>query len=246
MKALVLFGSKSDESIYGLLVDRLCSVLDVEFHVISAHRDPDKLAEVLKTSDYHVAIGGAGLAAHLPGVIASKISKPVMGIPVAGNFAGLDSLLSIMQMPYGVPVLSSAPDDIMAIVDFLKNIKKGFFDSINVVIKQNALNYEYVSNELKRLEKLCGEHNIKANISFKTDSEACNIVYMMTVDDIKKSPNAPCIHVPILPPDRKNIATEAINFFEIIKLSSANAVWTGVNNSRNALLSYLKFKEVLR
>ena len=75
-----------------------------DLQVISAHQQPDKLDEYIKKSDCDVFIAIAGLSAALPGVIASKTKKPVIGVPVDSKLGGLDALLSIVQMPKGVPV----------------------------------------------------------------------------------------------------------------------------------------------
>ena len=101
----IILGSKSDMQI----ADQVTGVLDesgenYDLQVISAHRDPEKLADYLKRSDALVFIAIAGLSAALPGVIASKTDKPVIGVPVSKKLGGLDALLSIVQMPPGVPV----------------------------------------------------------------------------------------------------------------------------------------------
>ena len=79
-----------------------------EARVISAHRTPDRLVEFSKTAEdqgFHVIIAGAGGAAHLPGMCASMTQLPVLGVPVqSAALSGMDSLLSIAQMPGGVPV----------------------------------------------------------------------------------------------------------------------------------------------
>lgn len=77
---------------------------------ISAHRQPEKLENFISKNDEKVEcyIAIAGLAAHLPGVIASKTIKPVIGVPGGGLAGGLDSLLSIVQMPKGIPVATVA------------------------------------------------------------------------------------------------------------------------------------------
>jgi len=101
----IVLGSESDMPI----ADQVTGVLDesgekYSLQVISAHRDPEKLANYLKRSDALVFIAIAGLSAALPGVIASKTDKPVIGVPVSKKLGGLDALLSIVQMPPGVPV----------------------------------------------------------------------------------------------------------------------------------------------
>ncbi|MBP2133510.1 5-(carboxyamino)imidazole ribonucleotide mutase [Methanomicrobium sp. W14] len=101
----IIAGSASDVHV----VEKVKAVLsesntDFDYQVISAHRNPDKLDEYVKSSDAKVFICIAGLSAALPGVVASKTDKPVIGVPVSGTLGGLDALLSIVQMPKGVPV----------------------------------------------------------------------------------------------------------------------------------------------
>jgi 5-(carboxyamino)imidazole ribonucleotide mutase len=79
--------------------------------IISAHRDPDKLDAYIRTSNARIFIAIAGLSAALPGVIASKTDKPVIGVPVSGTLNGLDALLAIAQMPKGVPVACVGVDN---------------------------------------------------------------------------------------------------------------------------------------
>jgi 5-(carboxyamino)imidazole ribonucleotide mutase len=108
----IICGSASDAAI----ADKAKRVLDEQkiswdFQVISAHRDPDKLDAYLKGSNAKIFIGIAGLSAALPGVIASKTDKPVIGVPVSGVLNGLDAMLSIAQMPKGVPVACVGVDN---------------------------------------------------------------------------------------------------------------------------------------
>ena len=105
----VIYGSNSDEEVMQGAFDVL-DEFGVEFEsaVLSAHRQPDKTAEFAKTAankGIKVIIAGAGLAAALPGVIASHTTLPVIGVPVAGgSLNGIDALYSIVQMPKGIPV----------------------------------------------------------------------------------------------------------------------------------------------
>ena len=101
----IIAGSTSDKEVY----EKALSVLnenkiEYDFQVISAHRDPDKLDEYVKKSKALVFIAVAGLSAALPGVVASKTTKPVIGVPVSTKLGGLDALLSVVQMPPRVPV----------------------------------------------------------------------------------------------------------------------------------------------
>ncbi len=108
----VIMGSESDRAI----ANRVTNVLEntdysFEVMVISAHRNPDELDEYVKASDSNVFITIAGLSAALPGVVASKTRKPVIGVPVGAKLGGLDALLSIAQMPPGVPVATVGIDN---------------------------------------------------------------------------------------------------------------------------------------
>jgi len=107
----IIAGSSSDKEVY----ERAEKILKenkilYELKIISAHRDPEKLDTYLKNCDSLVYIAIAGLSAALPGVIASKTDKPVIGVPVSAKLGGLDALLSIVQMPPGVPVASVGID----------------------------------------------------------------------------------------------------------------------------------------
>ena len=105
----VVMGSNSDWPTMQAAAE-IMDKLQVPYHVevVSAHRTPDKLmsfAETAADKGFQVIIGGAGGAAHLPGMIASKTRLPVLGIPVQSKaLSGIDSLLSIVQMPKGVAV----------------------------------------------------------------------------------------------------------------------------------------------
>lgn len=105
----IIVGSRSDLDVVQKAADTLTALgVQNELRVISAHRAPDLLESYVSGAvarGARVFICAAGLAAHLPGVVASKTTGPVIGLPMPGNLAGgLDALLSIVQMPKGVPV----------------------------------------------------------------------------------------------------------------------------------------------
>lgn len=111
-EVLILLGSESDMPIAKKAQDALNELgISNETKVASAHRAPDLLEKIIKESDSSVFIGIAGLSAALPGVIASKTSKPVIGVPVNVKLDGLDALLSTMQIPPGVPVATVGIDN---------------------------------------------------------------------------------------------------------------------------------------
>ena len=109
----ILVGSKSDMPVLEKCTQRLEELgIEYEIEVRSAHRDPQGVSEYAGTArerGIKVVICAAGMAAHLAGAVAARTSLPVIGIPVAaGSLGGLDSLLSTVQMPSGVPVATVA------------------------------------------------------------------------------------------------------------------------------------------
>jgi len=114
-KAAVIMGSDSDLPVVRKAVEVLKSFgVEYEVSVMSAHRTPDRAAEYAKNAEsggFEVIIAAAGKAAHLPGVLAAFTTLPVIGIPIkSSTMDGLDSLLSIVQMPSGIPVATVAVD----------------------------------------------------------------------------------------------------------------------------------------
>ena len=118
MKVAIIMGSDSDWNVMQAAAETL-KEFEVEFvhRVVSAHRTPEDMlnfAKTAKENGYSVIIAGAGGAAHLPGMVASLTTLPVIGVPVRGsNLEGMDSLLSIVQMPRGIPVATVAINNSM-------------------------------------------------------------------------------------------------------------------------------------
>lgn len=107
----VIMGSKSDEEKMKPAIDFLRD-LDVPFEVriASAHRTPELLKQIVGNPTFGIFIAGAGMAAALPGCIAALTTKPVIGVPLSSKYGLEDSLLSIIQMPPGIPVLTVGID----------------------------------------------------------------------------------------------------------------------------------------
>lgn len=104
MKIQIILGSKSDMPV-AEKVEKILKEFSVDYNieVASAHRTPDYLKGLVEKSDADVFIGVAGLSAALPGTMAAHTTKPVIGVPVSGK-VNLDAILSIVQMPPGIPV----------------------------------------------------------------------------------------------------------------------------------------------
>lgn len=107
----LIMGSKSDQPV----ADKIISILDefgigYDIHIASAHRTPDLVREIVTNSTCEIFIAVAGLSAALPGTIAAHTIKPVIGVPVSGKL-NIDSILSIVQMPPGIPVAAVGLDN---------------------------------------------------------------------------------------------------------------------------------------
>ena len=136
-KVAIIMGSQSDYSTMKQC-EKILKILKIKFEtkIISAHRTPNRMFEFAKMAEnkkFSVIVAGAGGSAHLPGMIASMSVLPVIGVPIESKqLKGLDSLLSIVQMPKGVPVATVAIEGatnagILAasiIATFDKNVKK--------------------------------------------------------------------------------------------------------------------------
>jgi phosphoribosylaminoimidazole carboxylase PurE protein len=109
----IVMGSDSDAEVMSQAAGALDELkVPYEMHVASAHRTPERTKHLIEEADRNgaaVFIAGAGVAAHLPGVVASFTTKPVIGVPLAaGALQGFDALLAIVQMPPGIPVATVA------------------------------------------------------------------------------------------------------------------------------------------
>ncbi|MGA7861692.1 MAG: AIR carboxylase family protein, partial [Thermoplasmata archaeon] len=110
MKVAILIGSKSDMPTAEAALARLSEFhVPAEIHVASAHRTPEKVDRLAHDPETDVFIAMAGLSAALPGAVAARTLRPVIGVPIHKGL-GLDSLLSVVQMPPGVPVAAVGLD----------------------------------------------------------------------------------------------------------------------------------------
>ncbi|GHV68012.1 N5-carboxyaminoimidazole ribonucleotide mutase [Bacteroidia bacterium] len=108
----IIMGSTSDLSVMEKAAEILNEfAIPFEMNALSAHRTPDEVEEFAKKAEkrgIEVIIAGAGMAAHLPGVIAAMTPLPVIGVPIKSSIEGLDALLAMVQMPPGIPVATVA------------------------------------------------------------------------------------------------------------------------------------------
>ncbi len=233
LNLLVLFGSTSDKTVYNPLLEKLKKKHFIDFKILSAHRNPNELDTVIKADKFQAVIAGAGLAAHLPGVVASKTQKPVFGIPVKAAFGGIDAFSSIIQMPFGVPVLACFPERINQIVSFLNLLdsRQNSSKTIHLVVEKHILNEGYVVYELERTKGFAKKENIDLKIVHEFDESYNNVVLTNSSKNIYQ--NKFCIHVPVLDKKKKSEPAEIFSLFEFVK---QGGLWVGVNNTRNALI----------
>jgi 5-(carboxyamino)imidazole ribonucleotide mutase len=162
----IIMGSTSDLKI----MEKAARFLDemeipFEIHALSAHRTPEAVEDFAKNAEergLQVIIAGAGMAAHLPGVIAASTSVPVIGVPISATLDGMDALLAIVQMPPGIPVATVGIDNalnaailaaqILAVGDTVVN------GMLKAYKKNLKLKIEKANTELKMLK-----YNFKTN-----------------------------------------------------------------------------------
>lgn len=160
-KVLIIMGSDSDlEVMQGAMIALNNLNISYEVRISSAHRVPEKTARLAKEAEengFSVIIAGAGLAAHLPGVLAAYTNLPVIGVPIKGGaLNGVDALYSIVQMPKGIPVATVAINgaynagilagQIIALID--KNVAEG----LTILRSEMANQVEEKDNMLNELD----------------------------------------------------------------------------------------------
>lgn len=227
-EALIVFGSKSDSSVYDSLAREFKnSGISFELSVCSAHRTPEKLAEILASSKARVIIAGAGLSAALPGVVASHSLKPVIGIPLDGNYKGLDALLSVHQMPPGIPVLGVGVNNFSQAFNAARLCLKDYSE---VFLLANASSQEAVEKSAKA-EQLLSEFNITfKKTSIEELPENCLAInfFNLKLEEPVFSENSLVINVPLA-------ENNAQNALELLS-KSQKALLVGLGRAENAAL----------
>ncbi|PIY60523.1 hypothetical protein COY95_01335 [Candidatus Woesearchaeota archaeon CG_4_10_14_0_8_um_filter_47_5] len=227
-KGIIIFGSASDSVVYAPLREELP---DFEFRICSAHRSPAFLDRILE-KEYGLIVAGAGLAAHLPGVIASKTISPVIGIPCSGNFGGLDALLSIVQMPPGIPVLCVGVDNHQEAARnarLMLQAYEGVYKGVTITGAQGV-----DPKRIAAAETVFSEYGIPCRVSPEIKEDGLNIVF---VNLMKEAPllsdisdRALCIGVPLC---RETRASDSLRLPELM----GRGLWVGLNRAENAALA---------
>jgi len=226
MKVLVIFGSKSDEKSYKQIASGLKkNKINFDLRILSAHRTPNEI-DAIDLDSYSLIIAGAGLSAALPGVVASKTIRPVIGVPMQSNYQGLDALLSIMQMPSGIPVLSVGVEKTdMAVqnaVDIMKDYKE-----ITIIGNKEE-------NAVQKAVDILKKFNIKYKIADQPNPETVNIEFTFFDEPLEEKDEL-VIYCPMLIKDDDK-AEAALNILN----HSIHGLWVGLNNGKNAAIAAIE------
>ena len=229
-KVLIIFGSKTDEKVYNQIAKELKKQkVDFDLRVSSAHKTPVDVDKTLQ-NDYAVVVAGAGLAAHLPGVVASKIIRPVIGVPCEGNYQGLDALLSIAQMPPGIPVLAVGVNKgNVAAENCAKMMKK--YNSITIIGDKNN---EAVKKSVEALKRF----QIVPNYGDKPNPNTVNIEFAYFDEPVEKKDEL-VIYCPLIL-ENDDRAEAALNFLK----HTNHGLWVGINNGVNAAVAAVEIMNI--
>ena len=230
-KVLVVFGSESDSKIYERIVKLLKKEkIDVELKVASAHRTPEEVEEIATGTDADLIIAGAGLSAALPGVIASKTVKPVIGVPVKSNYEGMDALLSIAQMPSGIPVLAVGVEQTDAAAENAKKILKGY-KGVTIIADKKT-------KAVEKAEEILEEFGVSYKEALKAEPETINLEFVYFDEPVEEKDEL-VIYCPLLL-EKDDSAEAALNLLK----HSSHGLWVGLNNGKNAALAAIEILNI--
>lgn len=233
MKVQVLFGSPNDERVYGPLCRSLEKCGSVQMEVASAHRNPDRVHEVVKTCGADIFVAGAGLAAHLPGVVASLTKKPVVGIAVNGAFAGLDAFLSIVQMPKGVPVMAVTEENALSFADILLRWKNLPENKIYLHWNRNLESYSPIQKALEDIKTQSG-----VEVFWCAPQEVQCLGEIVSPWEL---PRVSGLNLFLCEKEQLTSSNLALDFFAKARHGGA---WVGANNIGNFVLQWQKLIEM--
>ena len=220
MRVLILFPGRTDEKTYEPIVSALDrEAIPARLRLGSAHKSPDLVKEILKEEDFDLVISGAGLSAALPGVIASETLVPVLGVPCPGAYGGLDSFLSIAQMPPGVPVLCVKAENAAAeAIKILTAMESGTKD-VNLI------------GEGRSAERAAGTLDGMGVEFARRDSrsDGINIVITRMGEPVEDSDDL-IVYCPEAHSSRPEDAVTSMS-------NSSSGLWVGLNRGENAAIA---------
>src|SRR3989344_4581869 len=222
-KALIMFGSKSDEKVYNEIASNLKKLkVSFDLRVSSAHKTPEDVDETLR-NDYSAVIAGAGLAAHLPGVVAARVMRPVIGVPCEGNYRGLDALLSIAQMPPGIPVLAVGVNQGKAAAHNCAKMMNKLQGVTIIGDKDNA--------SVRKAADILKHFNVPYIFSENPDKNSVNIEFTYFDEPVEEKDEL-VIYCPLAEKE-EDTAEAALNFLK----HTSHGLWVGLNNGTNAAVA---------
>lgn len=231
MKIQVLFGSPNDERVFGPLCRHLEAVAEVQMEVASAHRHPQRVRDVVTESKADLFVAGAGLAAHLPGVVASLTTKPVIGIAVNGAFSGLDAFLSIAQMPKDIPVMGVTEEQALSLATYVEKIKKWTSRELKISWNPYKSEHPLMAKTLQDLRERSG-----GDLKWCDPQDPECQGELVFFGERPQGQNL-CLY--ICDKTDLSLPQTALHYFEIARSAG---YWVGVNNVTNFLLQIKKFK----
>ena len=233
-KVFVVFGSLSDSATFEQVLSELrAKKIPFVFHGLSAHKTPKELQAKIKKTKAQIFITGAGLASALPGVVASQTIKPVIGIPTPKDFEGLDSLLSTMQMPPGVPVLAIGTKKPADAAKHVQNFLNGITEIVLVQRNETAELSEKAHAMLK-------EMNAKFETSSETGYNDPKKVFIDFAPFEKLGELSESAATAIVCPAKKqSTAQDAAELVELMQ----HHLFVGLNRAENAALGAMQLVE---
>ena len=228
MTVLIVAASKSDVEVLRKAVDELYnSKVPYEFRVCSAHRTPEMLDSIMAEKKYEVIIAAAGLAAALPGVVAAKTTAPVIGVPLAGAFEGLDALMSIIQMPPGIPVLTTGVNNAEEAGKAAIKILGCEAEKVNIIAIRNKS-----QKAVDKATELLKMFEIQYELGQTERKDAVNI-FFVDINEKKILPQTTTALTIYCPTSGKDSSTDAQKLLELTR----KGLWVGLNRGENAAVA---------
>lgn len=240
MKVLVLFESEDEKYVYQPLLEKI-ECWNPKFLIVSAFHDTLKVIEIVKSNPVDIIFVGSGNSSALAGIVSAHSKSLVLGIPVESRFGGLDSLVSMLQLPHDVPVLTTPAGRYDEAVSFIARFKGGpiLDNGIRLVVDSNVVNYEYVVIEMNKAMALCEHFGVKVDVSECISSDKLNVVLVAESDNIYADQFA--IHVPVV---ERTTLDKPTGILTISNWVGNGGLWVGVNNARNAIHAYLRMRNI--
>lgn len=200
--------------------------------VASAHRHPERVREVVTGCGADIFVAGAGLAAHLPGVVASLTEKPVFGIAVNGAFAGLDAFLSVVQMPKGVPVAAITEENAGSLASMILKWKNIPADRLYLHWNRSLETYSPIQMALTEIENQSG-----AKVEWCDFKEAQCLGEIISPWEL---PHTNGLNLFLCEKEQLASSNLALDFFAKARYGGA---WVGANNINNYVLQWKKIMQ---